>query len=298
MKRGRWLFVIASVLLVFTWPVMAGAAPKPNIGLRITPLRAYPNQNPGDTTSSSITLTNLTSKPQTVSLGAEVFKVTNQEYDYDFEPSYTAKWIQFADKQVTLGVNQKQTVAYNLAVPANATPGGHYFVLLAATNPTISSSHINEVRRVASLVYLQVNGQLNKQSRLLSASLPWFSSSPTIPLTTQVADTGNTHIRARVGVFATRQPFGRQTILAQLDSLILPSTVRKITGTVMLPNVPGLYKLDMQYSSPTGSPMTISHYVLYVPLWLGLTVILVIAASGLIFWYRRQPPTYSGDRKS
>jgi hypothetical protein len=290
MRFSRWLVVIAGVLLLFSWPAVVQAAPKPITGLRIAPLRAYPSQNPGDTTSGSITLTNRTPKPQTVSLSAEVFKTTDQEYNYDFEPSATAQWIQFADKQVTLGVNQSQAVAYSVAVPANATPGGHFFVLLASLNPVISSSHVNEISRVASLVYLQVNGQLNKQSRLLSASLPWFSAKPSIPLVTQVADSGNTYIQARIGVYATRQPFGQSVSLAQLNTLILPSTVHKVSGTVALPNVPGLYKVDTQYSSPTGTPMTISHYVLYVPLWLGLVIVAGLVAGGLVIRRRLQLP--------
>ena len=284
MKRGRWLLVIL-VLLVSAWPAATQAA-KPDIGLRITPLRSYPTLDPGATSDDSITLTNLTPKPQTISLSSEIFKVTDEEYDYDFEPSDTAQWIRFVDTQITLGVNQSQAIAYSLAVPANATPGSHLLVLLAATNPTISSSHINEVSRVASLVYLQVNGQLNKQSRLLSASLPWFSSSPSIPLTTQVADTGNTYTQARVGVYATRQPFGRADNLAQLDNLILPSTVRKVSGTVTLPKVPGLYKVDTQYSSPSGTPMTISHYVLYLPAWLQLVLLAWLVGGGLVIWRR------------
>jgi hypothetical protein len=247
--------------------------------------------DPGATSDGSITLTNLTGKTQTVSLSSELFGVTDEEYDYDFTPSSITQWIQFVDKQITLGVNQHQTVAYSVAVPANATPGDHFFVLLASLNPTISSNHINEISRVASLIYLQVNGQLSQQSRLLSASVPWFSGSPTIPLTTQVSDSGNTYVKARVGVYAARQPFGQTESLAQLDNVILPSTVHKVSGTIMLPPVPGLYKVSMQYASPTGTPMTISHYVLYLPPWLRLVLLVLIFTSGLVFWRRLHRPS-------
>jgi hypothetical protein len=97
---------------------------------------------------------------------------------------------------------------------------------------------------------------------------------------TEVADSGNTYIRARTGIYATREPFGKREIIAQLDNIILPSTVRKISGTVPLPNTPGLYKVDAQYSSPTGTPTTISHYVLYLPVWLELAIAIWVVGGG------------------
>ena len=288
MKRACLLLIAASLLATMAWPTPVQAA-KRDVGLKITPLRKYPVLNPGATTADSITVTNSTSKTQTISLSAEVFGVINEAYDYNFQPSETAQWIQFADKRITLVSHQSRSVAYSLAVPANATPGGHFFALLASTTPPIKPGQVNEVSRVASLIYLQVNGQINQQSRLLSASVPWFTGSPTIPLVTQVADSGNTYIRARAGVYATREPFGRPANLAQLNSVILPSTVRKISGTVKLSGVPGLYKVDVQYASPSGTPTVISHYVLYLPVWLQLAAAALVVGGAWRLWlYRRR----------
>jgi hypothetical protein len=273
------------VLLFCSWSSVAQAA-KPTVGLQITPLRNYPTLDPGATSDSSIMLTNRTHTTQTVSLSVEVFGVTDEAYDYDFIPSSTTQWVQLVDKQITLQVNQSQAVAYSIAVPANATPGDHFFILLASLQPTLSPTHINEISRVASLVYLQVNGQLSRQSRLLSASVPWFSAHNTIPLVTQVADSGNTYIRARIGVFATHEPFGRSESLEQLNNLILPSTVRRVSGTLTLPGIPGLYKVSTQYASPTGTPMTINHYVLYCPTWLQVLILVSCVGGGLFFWRR------------
>lgn len=280
--------LVLVAISIFLYPAQYTVNAAPVSGLLISPLRSYPTLDPGATTSSSITLSNLTKDQQIIDLETELFTVVNENYDYNFVPSENASWVKFADTQVVLSPKQTLSVAYSLAVPADAAPGGHYFALIASTNAATSSSRLTEVRRLASLVYLQVNGILKKDSQLLSFEMPWFTSGRTVDIQAQLINKGNTHFRARLGVAATRQPFGRSIELTQAENLILPGTVRRIGGTVTLPNMPGLYKIVVIYAPPTGPVQTIRRTVLYIPLWLQLIVLAIGAAAGVWWmWYGR-----------
>jgi hypothetical protein len=277
----RYLAITAVVAVVLTSQTVFA---KGDVGLRLTPLRTYQTQNPGTSDSGSLTLTNLTASTQTVTLSSEVFKVTGQQYDYDFEPTSTANWVQFADKQIILTPNQKQDVAYSIAVPVNGTPGGHYFALIASTQSLPEKGRIMEVHRVASLVYLEVSGAIIRQSHLVNVELPWFTSKTIVPVSTLIANTGNTHALARVSIDAQRQPRGSAANLSQAQNLIMPSTVRKIDSQVSLPGLPGLYAVNLTYAPPQGSANKSTHYVLYVPIWTQIVIVAMVAFFGWYIW--------------
>lgn len=284
---------VVVLLLAFTIPV--SAAPK-NVGLKVSPLRSYPSLDPGETTTGSLMITNQTPKDQTITLSAETFKVTNEQYDYNIEPSSTSDWVRFVDKLIILKPNQSQAVAYSLAVPSNATPGGHYFALLASSESAGGTGSITEVHRVASLIYLEVSGKLKKDSKLVSVDIPWFSSKTEVPISTLVANTGNTHIRARVGITVQRQPGGRVEQVSMVENVIMPGTVRKLDSKVHLPSVPGIYKISLTYAPPTGNPTVMSQTVWYFPQWCLIVIIgllLVFIFGSVRVWqhthYRLRP---------
>ena len=162
-------------------------------------------------------------------------------------------------------------------MPNDATPGGHYFALIASDSGKKTTSNINEIKRVASLVYLEVGGKLTKSAKLLSLQMPWFTTNSKLDVEFKLSNSGNTHIRGRLGVSLQRLPLGSSTEVTQADNLLLPASVRRFSQQLNLQHTPGLYKISVKYAPPQGGIMVISHYVLFVPAWLIVVIILVLA---------------------
>jgi len=273
--------ILAIVLFVsLLWLNTPRALASEPVGIQVTPLRAYPAQSPGATTKGSLTLTNYTTSPQYIALSVESFKTVNEAYDYSFGSDEATKWVQFSEPFTTLAPKQSKVAEYTIAVPASAAPGGKYLSLVSTISPTAGTQGVTEIHRVASLVYLQVNGALTKQGSLLSFDLPKFSTRQTATAQVRVANSGNTHFESRVGFTMQRWLLGSPTNdNFQVAGLILPSTVRQLTTELHTPSLPGLYRVTADYSPPQGGTTKLSHLVLYIPIW--FMIILLVALGTL-----------------
>lgn len=258
----------------------ATAQTKKNNGLRVVPLRSYPSQQPGTTSTGSLTVTNQTEKSLNVILSVEDFKVVNEEYDYSFSESKEVGWIQFTDTGINLASQETKSIPYGLAVPNDASPGGHYFALVASANTPRDTIDITEIRRVASLVYLEVSGKLVKKGGLRNIDAPWFTTTGNIEIAASLVNNGNTHTRARLSFRQRFIPFGRTAVTDQSEALVLPATVRTLHQTSQLPKLPGVYSISAEYAPPQGGLVIKSRKVLYVPWW-SLAMVPIIA-----YWLR------------
>lgn len=252
------------------------SAEKKEIGLRISPLRSYPSQYPGSTSTGSIKLANITGSSQHISLSAERFLVVNEDYDYRFDQDSSASWIRIVDKEIKLIDGETKEIAYSLAVPANASPGGYYLALIASSKETTSSTELTVIKRVAAMIYLEVGGKLVKKAELITFDAPWLSTKNNIPLEFRLSNSGNTHMRARVAISYKMLPFGKPVAVSSAEALILPSSIRKIDNALKLPRLPGLYRVSSTFAPPQGGIINKNRYVLFVPFW--LVIILIIVA--------------------
>ncbi len=243
-------------------------------GLQVKPLRSRPVQNPGDTTSGEITVTNQTDKTMDVSLSVERFKVTDEEYNYNFQPGEHTYWVRLADSKVSLTSNQSKKIAYSLAVPNNASPGGYYFAIIASTENNTESVSFKEVKRVASLIYLEVSGLTEKKVNLLGIDAPWFLTKRSISIDARLNNQGNTHVQSRI-LYFIKPIVGKGPDRVQAEGLILPSTIRKLHTKISVPFWPGIYKLKADFSPPQGGNQNITQTVIYMPIWSWLLLILI-----------------------
>lgn len=278
MKRGLWATGIVTALILLM-PAVAGA--KTPTGIQVSPLRSYPTQNPGTITSSSLTITNNTDTPQQILLTTETFHTTGEDYRYSFGSSVATNWVQFAEPVIDLAPKQSKVAKYTIVVPSDAAPGGKYLALMTTVAPPPDSKKITEVRRIASLVYLQVNGQVTKTSQLLSFDVPKLTSTPGFTAHVRINNSGNTHFQSRVGFYVQRWPFRSEgTYVTQLQGFVLPGTVRQLNTLVNLPRSPGIYRVTADYSPPQGGVNRISHTIIYLPLW--FVIALVVFLFGLL----------------
>ena len=236
-------------------------------GLQVSPLRSRPALRPGDTSTGQLSLSNNTDSASLVTLSVERFRVTDEDYHYDFAPGEHTDWVRLADTKIQLNKNENKKVAYSLAIPNDAPPGGYYFAVFASTESSGSGSSFKEVKRVATLIYLEVGGLLSKKVNLLGIDAPWFTKSRQLRIDSRLANQGNTHVEARLKQ-SIRPLVGPVPESVQKEGLILPGSIRKLRSTVKTPWWPGIYKLSVDYSPPQGGTEESFHQILiYFPMW-------------------------------
>ena len=250
-------------------------------GLRITPLRSKPVQNPGATTSGSVTITNTTNSPMAVALSVERFQTIDEDYNYSFFKGEHSDWVRLTDKSVTLEPKASKTVPYSLAVPSNASPSGYYFAVFASTENKPSATNFIEVKRVSSLIYLEVSGDLKKSVSLLGTDASWLLISHNLHLVTRLHNQGNTHYPSRTKI-EVRGILGWPKNSTQKDALVLPNTIRRTPTTVPFPAVPGVYRVGVSFTPPQGGPAQVARVrVLYTPVW--FLVVMTLIVIGVLY---------------
>ncbi len=266
-------FGLVGVFVLALAGTAVAATPQRPPGVQVKPLRAYPNQAPGQTTNGSFTVTNNTDQPQEVSFAAERFKTIDEDYNYAFDKDVITDWVDFKEPNMELKPKQSKVQNYTIAVPADATPGGRYIALLTSVTPKSDQQSVTQINRVASLVYLEVTGKITRTVQLLSTDVPSLVEKPQTEAIIRLANTGNSHYRARVGLSVGRWPSTNNITKSQPETVLLPGTVRKVSETINLPKIPGVYKITVDFSPPQGGKTSLTRTVVYTPVWfIGLFV--------------------------
>lgn len=242
LKHATLLF-LAILLGITTFSDSVSAVSTPNRSLSISPLRREVDIPAGTSYTNSIAIKNSGKNELVINLNAEVFSVTNQAYDYAFDATNdTAKWVRFSPNSFALQPGEQQRVDYVVSVPIGAEPGGRYISLFASSRPASDSSGIAAVERLASLLYITVPGDITRTGSVLSLRSPLvvFSRSS---WSVSVKNSGSTHFRS-VYDMTIHSLFGSTISSSNADALILPSSIRLISGDIPQPTWIGIYKLD------------------------------------------------------
>jgi hypothetical protein len=184
-----------------------------------------------------------------------------------------SKWVTFSPDEVRLKAGKSKKISYIINVPLSSEPGGRYIALFANTDVDASGGTINSRKRVGLLLYITVLGDVTRFGNLASLSSPWLVVGKNI-WSAAVQNTGTTHFRSRYDV-QVKNLIG-DTVVSSMsgDTLILPGSVRAISDTLPLPQLPGIYKII--YTIELGdTPATVqTRYFLYAS---PLTIIAFVA---------------------
>ncbi len=242
-------------------------------GMTVAPIRSELNIAPGTSLDGVIKVTNSTDKLMTVNLDAEAFSVINQQYDYAFTAeSNTAKWVRFDQTTLVLSSQETREVKYTVAVPLSAEPGGRYLSIFISADTTPPDASITSRQRIASLLYINVTGDVTRSGHLLSLSSPWVISDKS-QWSAAVQNTGTTHFRSRYGVVVKDVIFSNEVASTSGTSLILPGTVRLVIDNINPPSIPGLYKVIYTIGLGDTPSKVEVRYMLYIPVWLTVLII-------------------------
>lgn len=276
------LLIVAFLLLLFLSQTLTlyatSLSPASLKGLTLSTLRSELNIEPGISLEGTLKVTNSTEKTMAVTLSAEEFSVINQQYDYAFtKDSDVASWVTFDNAEINLEAGVSKDVKYILRAPLSAEPGGQYISLFASTM-TQDDSTVSSQQRIASLLYINVIGDVTRSGKLVSLSSPWLVINNG-NWSAAVQNTGTTHFRSRYNIQISNL-FNDVVASSQSDDLILPSTVRLISGSLSLPKLPGLYRVTYTIGLGDTPAVIETRYMLYASPFviaiLGIIIFLVI----------------------
>jgi hypothetical protein len=290
--KVRFLLVLGTLVgivgvLGFTvTPAHATSSPIQSLG--ISPLRSELTISPGTAFDGAITLTNIGKSPVFITMDAEVFSVTDEQYDYSFDPSGTgANWVSFSQNSVTLPASGAATIYYKVSVPITAEPGGRYLSLFATSSPAANSSGVSSINRVASLLYITVAGDVTRTGKVLTFNSPVLTSGDAT-WTATLQNSGTTHFHSIYNV-VVRPLFGNSFSSSEADSLILPSTVRFISQPIPHLDWIGIYRLDYTIGLGDVPAQKETRLILNVPPLQGLILLVLIATIVLV---KLKPSSY------
>lgn len=269
--------LIAVALVALLSPSVAGAAESSDRGLTVTPLRAQTSVKAGQSATGFFTVANFTQQVMKVDLSVEKFTVKSGTYEYEFGSAENG-WVQLVgDEQIELRPREERKVGYRMTVPEYAPSGGYYYALLASMN--VPGSSISSELRVASLLYMTVDGgALSYESSVSEASLPIVTMSPSLAYDYTAKNTGNVHFSAvdysRIRGFLT------DTTVEKSMQILMPKTDKSVSGSAMLPMLPGIYTLEYGLKDERGNVVSRNATVIYAPFW--SLVLVVLAIGGVI----------------
>jgi len=293
-KRGIHLAVI-SFIVIFSGSTTWAATERSDRDLTLAPLRTELSVAPGTSVEGVMKMTNRTSANMEVKLSSEVFNVINEQYDYAFDKdSETAKWIRFSEDAVKLSPGEERSVDYQLAAPLKAEPGGRYISLFASADTQSDVASVPSRQRVASLLYVTVQGDVSRTGQFLGLEVPWFTSKDP-SWSTRIRNSGTTHFRSRYSV-EMKSLSGQIVSEQREDALILPGTVRLVSDTLQMPKLPGLYRIDYKIGLGDSPSHRETKWMIYSPpLATALVVAVIVISAVAIHIAMRRRSIHSGS---
>lgn len=296
MKRllsfSKWLLAVFSGLLIIMPSV--SVAQTQQAGIQISPLTYNFEIKPNQTRSGSLYIRNLDSAPMDYVIETELFSETSEEG----APSFTGvkkedgvndltNWIIF-DKPTegTVEVGDQIDITFEIEVPEDAEPGGHYAAIFARQikKDAGGKTQLGVASRVGLLILVSVPGDVTKTAEIDSFVYPKWLWSGTPDFSLKVKNTGTVHYSSPVGLEITptigplqKVDMGRHTIL--------PGTIRSYEGKWSNKYPFGLYKVIANATDGNGDIISASASFWAIPLVIVIPVLILVILLWVIIHY-------------
>ena len=242
----RSIVLLASVgILFFTFGRSAQA-------ITISPAVIDLEIERGQARDGVISLQNTGASAATYFISAQNFVSQGEEGQQEFvagnQPTDLAAWIKPEVVSLSLKSNEVQALHYNIQVPADATPGGHYAALFFSTQPAAGTgaASVGLGTKTGALFLVRVPGKIVESAEVKDFSTPsrLYSSLPA-SFILRIQNLGNVHLRPQ-GQIVIKNIFGRAIEIVPLnptEAAVLPNGVRRLEASwikVTTPLEPGI----------------------------------------------------------
>lgn len=202
--------------------------------LTVSPARAEPTADPGETISDSFLVINEQNSDQTFYTSVENFESQGESGTPNFTNSKDGlpSWIKVEEK-VVLKKGERIKIPYTITVPKDADAGGHYAaIFLSTVPPSTGEGQVSVGAKVGMLVLLKVTGNIKEQAGLLSFLLKEDKKTITnlpIDFVYRFKNDGNDRVKPE-GLITIKNTLGIET--SHLDANlslgnVLPGSIRR-----------------------------------------------------------------------
>ena len=235
---------ISAFLFTFYWVLstlvsaQSPASSTPSTGLAVTPPTFEINGNPGENIKNTVKLENMHPYPVEIAVDLRNFTAIGEEGAVGLteeETSFSlASWIEVTPKTITLAPKTSQYFTFNIKVPLNAEPGGHFGSLIFRTIPTekLEGSGASLAQEIGSLVLLRIAGETIEQANIESftTSKSIFEKGP-VNFEVRIKNLGNVHTKP-TGTIVITNALGKQVDSVSVEPKnVLPGATRKLEAT-------------------------------------------------------------------
>ena len=289
---SSFLFSLLLSIIANAVPVHAQAEPRESITL--SPASTTYKVDAGKSINGKLTIVNDGNVPYDFIIYARPYTIVDNAYDNpNFQKTSERTdlygWVQFPETRFHIEAGKTIQVNYTIRVPSGVAPGGHYGVIFAETQPPADASHGNAVlskKRVGSVIYATVNGQVNLSGEVGENSIPFWQVEPPLKATVSAKNTGNTHFTDDVKL-TVKDVFGNIKYEATKDYQVLPDTTRTISLEWPKASWFGFYKVETEQKFLDKSSKS-EGYVLMMPRFLPVALLLILLIGGVYAVVRRR----------
>jgi len=219
------------------------------IATRISPVRIDRLVFPGQVLEEKITIVNLSDSPNTYYFYLADFRAGGEMGEAELVAPGTEKeyslvsWIKITGEPIQLGPKEEKEISFQIKIPDNASPGGYYGAIVAATAPPQLRGEGRErgavvgvAQQTACLVLLQIAGPVEEEAmvREFSTDKDFYFQIPfKIKFISRIQNLGNVHIKPS-GIIEIKNYFGKtiETLPVNPDGAnVLPKTIRRFENS-------------------------------------------------------------------
>ena len=228
-------FLFTFYLVLSTIVSAQSANSTPSTGLAVTPPTFELNGNPGDNIKNTVRLDNMHPYPVEIAVDLRNFTAVGEDGAVGIteeQNSFSlASWIEITPKTITLAPKTSQYFTFNIKVPLQAEPGGHFGSLIFRTIPTekLEGSGASLAQEIGALVLLRIAGETVEQANIESfhpvKSL--FEKGP-VGFEIRVRNQGNVHTKPSGTIIITNMLGSQVASVVVEPKNILPAATRKL----------------------------------------------------------------------
>ena len=315
------LFGLVGVITIIIGTVLSQ---EPVSAFSVSPMKQTISLIPGQTYSSKVSASMPLNADKNMHYEASIvpFKVNDKDNDYSIDLSSSdehneiVKWASLSNGTKTakygdvltgeLIPGERIDFIYSINVPESVVGGGQYFAVLikSVPNPSDDEDHnvmIAETHSIASVVYVELSGEIKLDGSLKDNNINGFLLNPPIKTSLLAQNTGNTHFA--VTYYLQVYPlFSNEEVYTNEEDpstdYVLPGTTRYISQTWDKTPSIGIFKVRQTayYDFAKDKPSVSERIVIICPIWLLFLIVFGIVA--LIYYFVARTRARKAERRA